>query len=166
MYRKLAMVAITGLAAALIVVPAALAAKPTIQRIPLDYHAINTSCGFPVQNDAVGTIVDISYTDGLGNFHDFEAAPQAKQTLTNIATGKTIVITITGPEDFTFGADGSFTAVGGGNSTWNYGDPRTLGDPRGIFLSKGRFVWSISATGAESWTIKGTVTNLCPQLAG
>jgi len=164
MHRKLVMVAVTGLLAAL-VVPAAFAAKPTIQRIPFEVHYVNTSCGFPVQLDAVGTIVDISYTDGLGKFHDFEAAPQAKQTMTNLATGKTIVVNIAGPADFTFGADGSFTEVGGGTSTWNYGDPRTLGATRGIFLSKGRFVWSISASGVGSWTIDGTVTNLCPQLA-
>ena len=164
MYRKLVIVAITGLLAALIV-PTAGAAKPTIQRISLDYHAVNTSCGFPVQLDAVGTIVDISYTDGLGTIHDFEAAPQAKETMTNVATGKSIVVNIAGPADFTFGADGSFKEVGGGNSTWGYGDPRTLGATRGIFLSTGRFVWSISASGVESWTISGKVTNLCTQLA-
>jgi len=163
-YRKLVMVAITGLVAALIV-PAALAAKPTIQRIPFELHYVNTACGFPVQLDAVGTIVDISYTDELGNFHDFEAAPQFKQTMTNIATGKKLVVNIAGPADFTFGADGSFTEVGTGNSTWNGGDPRTLGATPGIFLSKGRFVFSISASGVKSWTINGTVTNLCPQLA-
>ena len=62
MHRKLVVVAIIGLFAALIV-PAAFAAQPTIQRIPLDVHFVADSCGFPVQVDATGTVVDISYTD-------------------------------------------------------------------------------------------------------
>src|SRR3954464_10446563 len=117
MLRKLMVVAIVSLFAALIV-PAALADKPTIQRIPFEDHFLSQSCGFPVQIDATGTVVDISSTDALGNVHDFQAAPQAKLTLTNLVTGKTIVVNNSGPGDVTFGADGSFTQVGTGLWGW------------------------------------------------
>src|SRR5205823_6646072 len=113
MHRKLVVVAVVGLFAALIV-PAALAGQPTIQRIPFEDHFVSQSCGFPVQVDATGTVVDISYTDELGNVHDFQAAPQAKLTMTNLVTGKTIVVNNSGPGDVTIGADGSFTQVGTG----------------------------------------------------
>ena len=162
MHRKLVTVAIVGLFAALIV-PAAFAAKPTIQRIPVDVHFVTYECGFPVQLDATGTVVDISYTDALGNFHDFQAAPRIKQTLTNLVTGKTIGVNVSGPADFTFGADGSFTLVGTGNWSWNGGDPATLAP--GMFLTSGRFVYSVSASGVPTWTSTGTKINLCAQLA-
>lgn len=162
MHRKLVVVAIVGLFAALIV-PAAFAAQPTIQRIPFDAHYVSDSCGFPVQIDATGTVVDISYTDALGNFHDFQAAPQAKQTMTNLVTGKTIVLDISGPGEFTFGADGSVTLVGTGLWSWNNGDPATLAP--GMFLTKGRFVLSFPALGAPTWTSTGTKIDLCAQLA-
>ncbi len=162
MHRKLVVVAIVGLFAALIV-PAAFAGQPTIQRIPFDVHFVSDSCGFPVQVDATGTIVDISYTDALGNFHDFQAAPQAKQTITNLVTAKTIVVNISGPGDSTFGADGSFTLVGTGLWSWLGRDPATLAP--GLFLTEGRFVLSISASGVRTFTSTGTEIDLCSQLA-
>ena len=108
------------------VAPAAIAGKPTIQRTPFEDHAVSQSCGFPVQLDAAGTALDISYTDALGNFHTFEAGPQVKQTMTNLITGKTIVVNISGPGQYTFGADGSFTLVGTGLWSWTRVNPATL----------------------------------------
>ncbi len=96
MHRKLVVVAVVGLFAALIV-PAAFAGQPTIQRIPYEDHFVSQSCGFPVQNDVTGTALDISYTDAFGNLHSIQAGPQFKQTMTNLVTGKTIVVNISGP---------------------------------------------------------------------
>ena len=163
MLRKLLAIAIGALFAALIV-PAAFAAQPTIQRIPVEAHFVDGSCGFPVQIDATGTAVDISYTDALGTFHDFQAAPQVKQTMTNLVTGKTMVVNVSGPGDGTFNADGSFTIVGRGLWGWAPGgffNPL----PYGLFLTKGRFVYSVSASGVATFTSTGTRVDLCAQLA-
>lgn len=162
MHRKVVVVAVVGLFAALIV-PAAIAGQPTIQRIPFEDHFVSPSCGFPVQGDATGTVVDISYTDALGNFHEFQAAPQAKLTLTNLVTGKTIVVNNSGPGDVTFGADGSFTQVGTGLWGWARVNPVTLAP--GIFLTQGRFVLSFSASGVRTFTLTGTTIDLCARLA-
>jgi hypothetical protein len=162
MHRKLVVVAIVGLFSALIV-PAAFACQPTIQRIPFEDHFVSQSCGFPVQVDTTGTVVDISYTDALGNFHDFHAGPQVKQTMTNLVTGKTIVLNVSGPGEYTFGADGSFTLVGTGLWSWNGGDPATHAP--GMFLTEGRFVLSFSASGVRTFTSTGTKIDLCAQLA-
>ena len=162
MQRKLVVVAVVGLFAALIV-PAAFAGQPTIQRIPYEDHFVSESCGFPVQNDVTGTALDISYTDALGNLHSIQAGPQFKQTMTNLVTGTTIVVNISGPAKLTFGADGSFTQVGTGNWTWMRGDPATL--TPGTFLTQGRFVLSISASGVRTCTSPGNTIDLCAQLA-
>jgi hypothetical protein len=162
MHRRLVVVAVVGLLAALIV-PAAIAGQPTIQRILFDDHLVSQSCGFPVQIDATGTVVDISYTDALGNFHEFQAGPTAKATLTNLVTGKTIVVNNSGPGDLTFGADGSFTQVGTGLWLWSQLNPATLAP--GIFLSQGRFVLSRSASGVRTITLTGTTIDLCARLA-
>lgn len=162
MHRKVVVVAIVGLFAALIV-PAAIASKPTIQRFPFEDHLVSQSCGFPVQIDATGTVVDISSTDAQGNFHEFQAGPTAKATLTNLVTGKTIVVNNSGPGDVTFGADGSFTQVGTGLWLWTQINPATFAP--GIFLSQGRFVLSRSASGVRTLTLNGTTIDLCTQLA-
>ena len=162
MHRKLIVIAIVGLFAA-IIVPAAFAAKPTIQRIPVDDHFVTQSCGFPVQNDLTGTVVDISWTDALGNVHDFQAAPGLMQTMTNLVTGKIIVVDASGPGVSTTGTDGSYTLVGTGSWVWTNHDPATLAP--GMFLTKGRFVLSFSASGVRTFTSPGTTINLCAQLA-
>jgi hypothetical protein len=162
MHRKLVMVAIVGVFAALIV-PGAFAAQPTIQRSHGEILDVVDSCGFPVQVDLIGQVVDISYTDALGNFYDLEAAPQDKETLTNLVTGKTVVVNVSGPGQYTFGADGSFTLVGTGLWSWTNRNPATFAP--GMFLTEGRFVLSISASGVRTFTSTGTTINLCDQLA-
>ena len=154
MHRKVVAVAVVGFFAAL-TVPAAIAGQP---RIPFEDHFVSQSCGFPVQIDATGTVVDISYTDALGNFHEFQAGPTAKATLTNLVTGKTIVVNNSGPGDLTLGADGHT-----GLWLWSQLNPATLAP--GIFLSQGRFVLSRSASGVRTITLTGTTIDLCTQLA-
>src|SRR6266705_1379515 len=103
----------------------AFAAKPTIQRIPVDNEFVDSSCGFDVDIHQTGTIVDISYTDAEGVLHDFQAFPQGKQVMTNLDTGKTITVNIAGPGTFTVNPDGSFTLVGRGTWSWNSNLTRT-----------------------------------------
>jgi hypothetical protein len=160
---RIALAAVVAALSLAAVAPAAIAGKPTIQRMPFEDHFVAQSCGFPVQVDAIGTVVDISSTDALGNVHFFEAAPQAKLTLTNLVTGKTIIVNNSGPGDVTFGADGSFTQVGTGGWGWVGRNPTTL--VPGMFLTQGRFVLSFSASGVRTFTLTGTTTDLCAQLA-
>jgi hypothetical protein len=117
-----------------------------------------------VQVDVTGTAVDISYTDVLGTFHDFQAGPQIKETLTNLLTGKTLTYNVSGPSEATFGADGSFTVVGTG--LWGWVSPGAFDPlPPGMFLTMGRFVYSVSASGVPTYTSSGTKINQCAQLA-
>ena len=162
MHRKLVVVAVVGLFAALIV-PAAIAGQPTIQRIPYEDHFVSESCGFPVQNDVTGTAIDISRTDELGNVLSIQAGPQFKQTMTNLVTGKSIVVNISGPAKVTYGADGTVTQVGTGNWTWMVVDPNTR-EP-GTFLTRGRYVFTRYPSGVRTFTLTGTTIDLCAQLA-
>ena len=86
--------------------------------------------------------------------------------MTNLVTGKTIVVNIAGPGHLTFGADGSFTRVGTGPWTWLVNPdilPGTI-EP-GLFLTQGRFVFSISPSGVRTFTSTGNTTDLCAELA-
>ena len=93
----------------------------------------------------------------------FQAAPQAKLTMINLVTGKTVIVNNSGPGDVTLGANGSFTQVGTGLWGWIRVNPSTLAP--GIFLTQGRFVLSFSASGVRTFTLTGTTIDLCAQLA-
>jgi hypothetical protein len=162
MHRRLVVVAVVSLLAALMA-PAAFADQPTIDRMPVETHGTVQSCAFPVQVDATGTLVRISYTDQLGNLQRFDAAPEYKSTLTNLVTGKRIVIANSGPGRYTFGADGSLTQVGTGVWSFLTRNPVTL-EP-GLFFTKGRFVLSRSASGVRTFTLTGTIIDMCAELA-
>jgi hypothetical protein len=82
-----------GLFAAILVLfggPAASASQPTHSRSVADVTFVDTSCGFRVRVHVTGYVVFIERTDARGNVHQFDSYPQLKQTLTNIATGKSI----------------------------------------------------------------------------
>ena len=142
--------------------PSALAAKPTIQRERTDATVVDLSCGFPVQIHATGVVVTIEWVDADGTTHQIVAFPQGKDTLTNLDTGKSITINVSGPGQFTNGADGSFTLVGTGLWSW---DSHPVTEDPGLFLTAGRFVFSIDAAGNQSFQIVGQITDLCRQLA-
>ncbi len=140
----------------------ALAVPPTIQHIPFDATITNDSCGFAVTAHVTGTIVDISYTDLQGIFHEFQASPQAKATLTNEVTDKSITVNVSGAEKLTVAPDGSVTVVGTGN--WLFlDDPDNLGAP-GWFLTSGRWLAFFDPNGVETLTRTGKKTDLCIEL--
>jgi hypothetical protein len=140
----------------------AMAAKPTHTRTPFDQSFVDRSCGFRVGVRFVGFTVDIQWTDANGDVRDFQAYPQAKQVLTNLATGNTITTNLAGPQHLTVGADGSLTMIGTGNWGWPF-NPKT--DAPGIYLTAGRWVFAIDAQGNASFSIVGRIVNLCPRLA-
>ena len=148
------------------VAQAAFAVHPTIQHIPFNGTITDSRCGFAVTAQQSGIIVDISYTDSQGLFHDFQAAPQAKSVMTNVATGKTITVNFSGPGQFTYNQDGSFQIVGTGNWLWGHDpDINQSVEGSGWFHTTGRFIVFIDVNGVETNTLTGTVTNMCSELA-
>lgn len=147
----------------LVLAPSALAAKPTHERLPIDDEFVDDSCGFPVNVDQTGYVVRITWTAEDGSVRVKEAYPQYKSTFTNPATGKSITVNIAGPAHISERADGSFSLTGTGSWFWPF-HPDT-GAP-GLFLTSGRFVFSVDSEGNESFTRTGRIVDLCAQLAG
>jgi len=138
------------------------AKEPTVQRYPIDNQFVVQSCEFPVSIHATGFLLDITWVDANGNAKTIETAPQAKWELTNVNTSKVIMVNIAGPGQYYFPADGSFKLVGTGTWGWT-ANPDT--DRPGLFVSKGRFVFSIDPAGNSSWERVGTLVDLCGVLA-
>ena len=160
--KRLAAALLLTLLALAATAPSALAAKPTHERTPVDDVFVDTSCGFPVEIHTTGFVLAIEWVDEDGSLRRFEAYPQLRSTYTNLDSGKSIKVNISGPSHITESPDGSFTLVGTGNWSWDV-HPDT-GAP-GLFLTSGRFVFSIDAQGNESFRRVGRITDLCAKLA-
>ena len=140
----------------------AFAVHPTITHTPVNDTSTDFRCGFEVTVQGTGTLIDITYTDSQGAFHDFEAFPQGTQVMTNVATGKTITLNVAGPGKFTFNPDGSVQEVILGSSSFVI-DPDNVAVV-GWFLTNGKVVVSIDPLGNLTITRTGTLTNLCNEL--
>lgn len=165
MRRAILCLALSGLVLVL-VVPSAQANAPTITRGPYEVDSwIDVGCGFPVEVVTVGRLVHIEWIDEDGTLRAIETYPQAKQILTNILTGDSIQMSIAGPvPSYVRHPDGSFTFIGTGVWGWGY-HPDTL-EP-GLFLTKGRWVWSVDSQGNQIyWDIVGSTVDMCPRLVG
>lgn len=143
--------------------PSAQAAPPTIERFPIDdQFRDEDSCDFPVEVHTTGFIVHIEWVDQDGNVRFIEASPQLKLTLTNLDSGETITVNVSGPLQVTQNADGGFTAVETG--LWGRTENPETGEP-GLFQSAGRRVISVDAEGNVSDRFVGRVIDLCAELA-
>lgn len=160
--KRPAVVLLLTLLALVAAASSALAAKPTHERIPIDDVFVDESCGFPVEIHQTGFLIAKEWVDEDGTIRRFEAYPQLKATHTNLVTGESIRVNISGPAHITERPDGSFTLVGTGNWGWDV-HPDT-GEP-GLFLTSGRFVFSVDAQGNESFSRVGRLTDLCAKLA-
>jgi hypothetical protein len=106
------MLVLAGLLAA---APRALAAKPTIQDIPINSSSVDmTDCGFPVEIDVTGRIRVIAFTDANGNERREIDSFHEQITFTNLNTGKSVTSPSVGPGIVYFNADGSVTLVSSG----------------------------------------------------
>ena len=152
---------------ALFTVSLAFAGPPTITHTSEDVTLPpDQRCGFTVQAHFSGIVIDISYTDTQGVFHDSETFPQGRLTLTNIATGKSITVNASGPLKLTVNPDFSFMFVGRGNQPFDLApDSSYPNSAPGWFLLNGRFVWFVDANGVSTFTETGTTTNLCAEFA-
>ena len=144
----------------LFVGPPASANKPVIHRTAVNDEFVDSSCGFDVDVRTTGFVVDIFWTGADGSVRDFQAFPQGKQVITNVETGRSITINISGPAHVTVTAGGTATLIGTGN--WSWGSNPVTGDP-GIFLTRGRFVMSLN-TGVVT-SLRGDLVGLCSKVA-
>jgi hypothetical protein len=161
--KRLAAALLLTLLALVATAPSALAAKPTHERTPVDDVFVDEdSCDFAVEIHTTGFILAIEWVDEDGSLRRFEAYPQLRATYTNLVTGESIKVNISGPAHITESPDGSLTLVGTGDWSWDV-HPDT-GEP-GLFLTSGRFVLSIDAQGNESFQRVGRITDLCAKLA-
>jgi hypothetical protein len=139
---------------------AAAGGRPTIVRTPVEDTFVDSiDCAFPVEVYIKGT--DTTITSVVqGDVREFHSFGGGHATLTNLDTGKSITINIAGPVRFTFGKDGSFTAVGTGTALFLFEDTP------GIQWFRGRFTFSIDAEGNETSTTTGSFVDMCAALAG
>jgi hypothetical protein len=160
--KKMLLVSLLSVTPLLAAASSAVASQPTLERVNISGTFVNESCGFPVRIETTGYAVRITWIDADGNTRGIEAAPQARQTLTNLDTGQSIKINIAGPDQFTFNADGTFTFAGTG--TWSWVVNVDTDEP-GLFLTEGRFVAQVDSAGNFSFTRVGNMVDLCAQLA-
>ena len=154
------------MAFALLAAQQAFAVQPTIQHSPWNEDFIYTDCGFDVRIQQTGTMIDISYTDTQGVFHEFMAYPQLKSVMTNVLTGKSIKLNISGPVTVVSNPDGSFEVVSLGVNAWG-SDPDSFGADTiipGLFYTQGRVHVFVDVNGFATVTRTGTKIALCPKL--
>jgi hypothetical protein len=146
----------------LLAVPrAALASKPTHQKIPVDETIPDfVDCAFPVEIHIRGIENLIIWTAADGTVRQFAGFATGRATLTNLDTGTSRSFDVSGPGHFTFGPNGEFRLMGTG--AWI----SFLEDPPGITRSVGRFVIAVDAAGNETFTKSGPTFDLCAAVAG
>jgi hypothetical protein len=142
--------------------PRAFADKPMMERILVDDEfVVDDQCAFPVDVHETGILVLIVSTDENGVVHEFRAFPEGTAVLTNVQSGKSISLNISGPESFTITPGFSTLKFKGRTLFWP--NPAT-GEP-GFFLTMGQGVLSIGPGGSSSFDLSGRIEALCPQLA-
>jgi hypothetical protein len=160
--RRLSILLLVTLAA-LLAGPSAQAAEVFHERVPVDDRFVNDqSCGFPVEVHITGVAIIIEQHGNDGSFRLFVGQPQIKATMTNLDTGETITVNISGPLHITEQPDGSFTAVETG--LWAHRVNPETGEA-GLFLAAGRRISTVDAEGNESVQFVGHVIDLCAELA-
>jgi hypothetical protein len=150
----------------LAVAPAATANKPIREIVssPPD-RVITGQCAFPVLGHIEGREIDTTFTDKAGNpVKQIGVFPGNTLTLTNLATGKALVLGATGSFQIRANPDGSASGMVTGHGAWPDGNPVT-GEP-GIWYQSGRVSATFDADG-NTTSIKstGTLVDLCPELA-
>jgi hypothetical protein len=154
MKRFLAAALASGLA--VIAIPTALAAKPIKERTVSGPFTIGAAaCGFLVEVDPTrqDQLLIWEFSDGRQAFNFAFAG-----TITNVATGTTVNINLSGHNTVVEAADGSSTFIATGGTI--------LFEPGSLLLVKGRVVDTFNADGdLVSETITGHTVDMCEVLA-
>jgi hypothetical protein len=160
MRRTILLAGVAVLALAFMAQPAAAGWGPPM---PYQGSALEYGCGFGVQLDAVGSVIDHEWFDAEGNYRLIENGPRTTLTATNVATGTSITVRYNGallywqdPEDTVW------TQTATGPWVWT-ADPASYLEGPGLWYSTGRISWS----GYEPMTYSqgGRLIDLCPILA-
>jgi hypothetical protein len=149
---------------ALAVAPAATASKPTREIIPgQDDVVLTDQCAFPVRIQTEGREIITTFTDKAGNLvKQIAVFPANKQTLTNLDTGKSIIVVATGPFHGRRAPDGSATVRVTGHGIFP-GHPIT--EEPGIWYLSGRIFATLDAEeNLTSIDFTGKLVNLCARL--
>ena len=154
------------LAAALVLVPAALAAPPdVVTHQDVDFTRTVGVCGFPVVVHSEGVFTDWQWLDGTGAVVRERAHVERSYTITwsNPANGKSISTVLGGPVFVDYFPDGSYTQTTAGRER--------LFIARGegpIGVQVGRLVFHVDAAGTRTiisesghWDL-----DLAPELCG
>ncbi len=149
---------------ALAVAPAATATKPTREIVPgQDDVRITDQCAFPVLVQTTGREIVTSFTDKAGNLiKQIAVFPGNKQTLTNLATDRSIVVPATGSFHARRQPDGTATLHVTGHGIFP-GHPVT--EEPGIWYLSGRIFATLDADdNPTSIHVTGKLVDLCPRL--
>jgi hypothetical protein len=140
--------------------------KPTreIIQLPADF-VLEGVCAFPVLVHSDGQVVVLTWTDDSGDLvmRQNQLFPGSSQTFTNEETGVSVVFDLPGPGFLQSYRDGSIRFVATGPWSWY---PLGPAGQTGIFVTRGRWIVSTDADGNSSFSIVGSVVDVCAELAG
>ncbi len=144
---------VAALTAALLVVPVGAQAKP---QSAVDSFTVTGECTFDVRFDVTGTYNVIEHGDTV-----IYTAPASKVRLTNLETGRSIVVSLAGALKERTAPDGSVTGVGTGHNLF------LSASTDGLPYTTGRVTYSYDpATGATALGGgTGRAVDLCDRLA-
>jgi len=131
--------------------------------IPPPSDQISTGCGFPVLVEYVEwNVISTTFSSEASPLVEIQSGV-AKVRLTNLETGESIELNISGPLTLQVFADGS--TVESRVGPWLFVDvPPGQGVPP-LFLSEGRVTFTFDAAGNLTIASSGRVVDLCAQLA-
>ena len=150
-------------------VQTAAADQPIRQPLPLDPFTISGVCDFDVAVDILANKeVATTFTDQEGNLTQQLVTGVFKFRLTNLSTGESLDLNISGPGRTVFAPDGSFTIFGEGRWLWPVPEGISSNVPAGLFLIVGHHVVEFDAAGniTEFTAEGGQVVAVCAALAG
>ena len=168
--RIRSLVAVLLVLLALLPASAALADKPTREPLPapepLEFAA-GEVCAFPVRIEAVDSKNKaVTFTDEDGNPVRQIITGTLRMRVTNLATGESLVVNVSGPGFLTFTADGLATVTLGGRGLL-FLRAGIDAPPAGVFLVSGRLVLAIGPAGEVTEIVSrtGQLQDLCAALA-
>ena len=144
--------------------------KPTRAPVPDSFYEFSApagqACSFPVTGEAVVNRFETTTFPADENSDVVQLATgHLVFRFTNVATGKSIDLNISGPGKATFHPDGSMTQDATGVWYWLFPGGTNLPGGLTLFLSSGRLVVETSPTGQRTITSQvGKLEDLCPML--
>lgn len=165
---RLARLALLTTAIAALLVPAMAlgGGGPIVDRYEVHTDAVFEGCGFPVREQIDGKAIDHIFLNEAGEVKRLLLNGPFKDVLTNLTTGKSLTVNISGSLDVQFNEDGSRVATTRGPWIIQY-RPESLETPTlvpWLFLFTGTRVLHVDADGTRHATWRGRFVDLCAEL--